>query len=333
VVARCDVLAWTGWVKPIPPELMRGPFTRARALELGVTSRMLQGRRFERVHPEVWRARAHPLTEADRVLAARLALPDDAHLTGITRLQALGLDFGPRRPLRFVIARDHHLTLDDVFLHRTARLAPTDETGVVVPAAFIAYCARARVIDAVQVGDWLLHHGHMSASDLRALGLSALWRDGAHEALWVLEHLTDRSRSLKESETRIVLSFAGLPAPAVNVAVDVQEAVEVIGDLVYRDHGLVVEYEGLQHQADRGQYSADLDRYALMRAAGVPYVQVTKEKLARPKTLVGEVYRALLGCGYSGPVPGFGEHWRQLFLPVSVAVGPRRERLTGRAVS
>ena len=108
----------------------------------------------------------------------------------------------------------------------------------------------------------------------------------------------------------------------------------MIGDLVYREQGLVVEYEGAQHQEDRVQYVADLGpvRAACARA-GEPYVQVTKEKLERPKTLVGEVYRALLAAGYGGPPPTFGEHWRQLFLPVSVAVGPRRDRIAGRAVS
>ena len=317
---------------PIPSELTHGPFTRARATELGVTSRMLQSRRFDRVHPGVWRHHAHAMTEDDWVLAAQLALPADARLTGISRLQALGLDFGPRRPLRFVVARDHHVTLPGLFLHRTVQLAPTDDVGIAVPGAFIAYCARARVIDAVKVGDWLLRSKRLVTGDVRTLALAAPWRDGAHEAIWVLDHLDGRARSLKESETRVVLSFAGLPTPEVNVAVDVRESVEVIGDLVYRDEGVVVEYEGTHHQADRGQYTADLDRYALMRAAGVPYVQVTKEKLDRPKTLVGEVFRALVAQGYSGPVPAFDDRWRQLFLPLSVAVGPRRSRSRGRAV-
>ena len=318
---------------PIPEPLLRGPFTRSSARAAGVSSRVLQGRRFVRIHPGVWRHRDHVMSEADWRRAARLALPADAHLTGISRLQELGLEFGPLRPLRFVIARDHHVVLDDVFVHRTVRLAPTDETGVVVPAAFIAYAARARAVDLIKVGDWLLHHGHLSPAAVRDLALAAPWRDGAHESVWVLDHLDARARSLMESEARAVLSFAGLPAPDVNGAVDVRENVEVIGDLVYREQGLVVEYEGAHHQADRAQYVADLDRYALLRSAGVPYVQVTKEKLSRPRTLVGEVYRALLACGYTGPPPTFGEHWRQLFLPVSLAVGPRRSRIRGRAVS
>jgi len=297
-----------------------------------VTDRQLEGARFVRIFPRVHRHAAHVMSHDDWLAAARLTLPAHAHLTGISRLQLLGLDFGPRWPIRFVVEADLHLTPPGIFLHRTVQLAPVDEFGVVVPASFLAYCARARTIDAIKVGDWLLHGAHATTDAIRDLALAAPWRDGAHEAMWCLEHLEPRARSLMESETRAVLSFAGLPAPEVNVAVDVREDVEVIGDLVYREQGLVVEYEGVQHQEDRGQYVTDVDRYALMRAAGVPYVQVTKEKLRRPKMLVGEVYRALLASGYSGPTPSFGEHWRQLFLPLSIAVGPRRARIAGRAV-
>ncbi len=294
---------------------------------------MLQGRRFARIHQGVWRCADHAMSEADWVAAARLALPPQAHLTGISRIQQLGLDFGPRRPIRFVVQGDLHLDLDDVFLHRTKRLPPIDSVGVSVAAAYLSYCAHARVIDAIKVGDWLLHHGHTDRDEIRALALSGLWRHGADEAIWVLDHLDSRSRSLMESETRAILAAGGLPAPEVNVAVDVHENVQVIGDLVYRDWHTVVEYEGSHHQEDRSQYNADLDRYALMRAARVSYVQVTKERIARPKTLVGEVFRTLLARGYDGPAPTFGQRWELLFRGVSVSVGPRRDRIRRSAVS
>jgi hypothetical protein len=295
-------------MRPIPPDLRSCPFTRTEAHDHGITDRQLDGARFVRLFPRVFRFADHEMSEDDWVIAARLTLPDDAHLTGITRIQQLGLEYGPRRPIRFVVDRDLHLEFDEIFLHRTARLPPIDDVGVTVASAFIAYCARARA-------------------------LAAPWRDGAHEAVWVLAHLDGRSRSLKESETRAVVEFSGLPKPEVNVAVDVRENVEVIGDLVYRRWRLVIEYEGAQHQEDRVQYVADLDRYGLMRAADLQYIQVTKERLAKPQTLVGDVYRALLAGGFDGPAPKFDDHWRQLFLPVSVAVGPRRDRIAGRAVS
>lgn len=225
-----------------------------------------------------------------------------------------------------MVARDHHLALDGVFLHRTKRLPPTDEVGVTVEAAYLSYCAHARVIDAIKVGDWLLHEGHTSAAAITTLALSGLWRHGADEALWVLPHLDRRARSLMESELRPILTFAGLPRPEVNVAVPVDDVVEVVGDLVYDEWDTVVEYEGGQHQEDRDIYNADIDRYGLFRAADQRYVQVTKERIRQPRIVVGEVYRTLLKGGYDGPPPSFGVQWELLFCSVSVAVGPRKDR-------
>lgn len=124
---------------------------------------MLQGKRFVRIHPGVWRHVDHEMTHEDWIEAARLALPSTARTTGLTRLQQLGLDFGPRLPVRYVIQGDHHLAFDGIFLHRTKLMPPTGEVGATPTAAFVACCAHLRLIDAIQIGDWLLHRGHMTS--------------------------------------------------------------------------------------------------------------------------------------------------------------------------
>jgi hypothetical protein len=266
------------------------------------------------------------MSDDDWVRAATLTMPPRARLTGLTRIQQLGLDFGPRRPIRFVIEGDLHLAPPEIFLHRTKKMPPANEHGVTPAAAYIAYCAQARVIDAIKVGDWLLHRDHMSLDELRSLAFAEPWRDGAREAMWALEHLDCHARSVKESETRCVLVFAGLPRPEVNVPVPVGRNVELIGDLFFRRWCVVVEYEGRQHQTDRAQYVADVDRYAVFRRGTIRYVQVTHEKLAHPRMVVGEVYRELVGAGYNGPPPDFGTRWALLFGRLSDAVGPRYRR-------
>ena len=92
----------------------------------------------------------------------------------------------------------------------------------------------------------------------------------------------------------------------------------------YRRWGVVVEYEGEHHQLDRAQYVKDIDRYASLRRDAVPYVQVTKEKLERPRRLVVEVYDALVAHGYDGPRPEFDQQWRQLFARLSDVVAAQR---------
>jgi hypothetical protein len=316
-------------MRPLPPELGPGPFTRAQALALGVTKAMFDGDRFIRVFPCVWRLADQPLTEAGWVAAARLTLPDHARLTGLTRLRELGLDFGPRFPLHFVVEGDLHLDLDGIFLHRTKLLAPNDGRSVTAAAAFLFYCSHARIIDAIRAGDWMLFHRHATIDEVRALALSAPWRDGAHEAIWIIDYLHPASRSLKESETRAVIEFAGLPRAEVNVQLDLgpEERVVVIVDLLMRCCGLVIEYEGAHHQSDRLQYSGDLGRYEILRRHGVPYLQVTRERLGQPRRLVQMIHREMVALGYDGPAPVFDDRWRQLFRPIREVVGSRDEWL------
>jgi hypothetical protein len=308
---------------------LTGPFTRSEARALGVTDRVLDGRRFVRLLPRVYRHRDHRMTWHDWVDAARKARPDLARLTGITRIQVLGLDHGPRWPVRLVVEGDLHLVHERIFLHRTKRMPPVDDVGVTPAAAFVAFCRRARVVDAIKVGDWLLHHDHMSVEELRTLALAEQWRDGADEALWVLDHLDGDSRSLPESEVRAVLAFAGLPVGEANRRLEIPDDVVILGDLVFAQWHTVVEYEGSHHQQERACYVADIDRYAVMRRHDVGYVQVTHEKLARPQTLVGEVFRELVSRGYDGDPPVFGEQWESLFMRITDVLGSRRDRRRG----
>ena len=310
----------------VPRELMLGPFTSRRAHELGVSEKVLRGSRFRRLLPRVWVTNDHAMTHLDWIMAAELALPDRAQCSHVTRIQRLGLDHGSTTPLHFSIAGDHHLDLPDVFLHRTEVLPPVDAAGVVPAAAFIGLASTARLIELIKVGDWMLHHRHMTTNGLVELAHRDLWRPGARQALAVVGHLNGQSRSLPESETRAVLAFAGLPVPEVNRELVMNGRVVAIGDLVYLLWRLVVEYEGSHHQLDRRQWTADIDRYACFRESGLRYVQVTKETLARPRTLVSEVYRQLILGGYDGPQPTFGTRWHSLFAPVAVRGGDLASR-------
>jgi hypothetical protein len=122
-----------------------------------VSRDVLEGVQFRRLHEAVYVHRDHGMTWADHVEAARLALPAGARTTGATRLRQLGLDVGSTFPLHFVVEGDHHLVLDGVFLHRTVKMPPCDDVGTTVEAAFVAFCAEARLIDAIGLGSYLLH--------------------------------------------------------------------------------------------------------------------------------------------------------------------------------
>ena len=289
-------------------------------MALGVTEQMLRGSRFVRIHTSVYRVSDLEMTDAHQLAAARLALPPSAQLTGISRIQELGLDYGPRLPLHFVVKGDHHLANPGIFLHRTKQLAPLDDHGVCVAAAYISYCSLARVIDAIKVGDWLLHHQHMALTELVRIASAHLWRAGAYEALFVSTYVDAASRSLKESEAAALIEFAGLPRPELNIDLELPGRT-VIGDLVYRELGVFVEYEGTHHQEDRAQYVSDIDRYKEVRDSRYRYLQLTKETIDEPRRMVRLVYDELVAAGYEGPAPVFGETYKLLFARLSKIVG------------
>jgi hypothetical protein len=310
----------------VPGHFRNRPFTRAEALRSGISRGVLQGPQFRRIHDGVYCHVDHTPAFADRLAAARLALPDSARSTGITRIQELGIDHGPRLPLHFVVEGDLHLTIDGIFLHRTVKAPPQDDCGVTAAAAFVAYCAEARTIDAIKVGCELLRLELLDLDELDQIVCEEKWRRGARETAYVRRYLTDRCRSMPEAELLAYVVAARLGPPQVNAAVEIARGVRVTPDLWFGEQRAAAEYEGSHHQEDRAQYNADIDRYRAYRRHDVAYELVTKERLRTPRTAVRALHSMLLSRGYEGPPPEFGAEWDALFMRLSDVVRPRGHR-------
>jgi hypothetical protein len=308
----------------VPGHLRSGAVHRRVALGSGVSRDVLEGVQFRRLHEAVYVHRDYEMTWDDHVEAAQLALPVAARTTGVTRLRQLGLDVGSALPLHFVVEGDHHLVLDGVFLHRTVKIPPCDDVGVTVEAAFVAFCAESRLIDAIGLGSYLLHKSWLDLGLLDQILTEEKWRRGVPETAYVLPYLEGRCRSIPEAELFAYVVFAALPVPEVNRAIELRTGVQVTPDLWFEDYGQAVEYEGSHHQDDRAQYNADIDRYAAYRRHEVPYEQVTKERMRSPRATVRLVHAALVARGYDGPPPDFGEQWESLFQPIADLVRRRR---------
>lgn len=156
----------------------------------------------------------------------------------------------------------------------------------------------------------------MTIAEVAELAARDDWRPGARQARKVLVHLAAGSRSPKESEMRVVLSFSGLPTPDVNADVEYSGRRIAIVDFLYMWWRLVLEYEGRQHALNTTQFQTDITRYARLREAGFEYVQVTNQMLGQPRALVLLIHQILVRRGYSGPAPSFGHHWNSLFEPI-----------------
>lgn len=308
----------------LPDAVLHGPVSRAAALAAGVPERVLEGTRFHRIHQGVYVHRDHAMTWADRLAAARLALPAGARTTGVTRLQELGIDVGARWPLHFVVEGDLHLVLDGVFLHRTVKMPPHGAHGVSIEAAYVAFCAEARLIDAIGLGSFLLNKDHLDGVLLAQLLDAEPWRAGARETSYVCPFLDDRCRSIPEAELLAYVTFSGIAIPEVNQEVELADGTVLTPDLWFAAQELAVEYEGGHHQDDRPQYLADIDRYAAYRRSSTAYEQVTKELMRSPKATVRRIHAALVAGGYDGPPPDLEGAWLDLFRPLSELV--RRSR-------
>ena len=300
----------------VPEQLTTGPISRSDALAARVPARVLEGVQFSRIHESVYCHRTHEMSFLDRIAAARLALPVEARTTGITRIQELGLSFGASEPLHFVVPGDLHLVVSGVFLHRTVSMPSADEAGVDAEPAFVAFCAEARVVDAIKVGSMLRRLGLLDLALVKQLLVEQPWRRGVRETRWVIEHLDGRCRSMPEAELLSLVRFSGLPEPEVNPRLRDENGMVVMPDLWWASWRRAVEYEGSHHQQDRDQYIADIDRYRIFRTMGVAYLQITKERLRRPRRAITQIHPALVEGGYDGSAPVFGHQWAALFQPL-----------------
>ena len=296
-----------------PDTLLHRPFTTSEALHLGISPKTLRGPRFRQLFRGVHVAADTTLTPEVFRSAAELAMPDDARLSHLSRLQAAGVEVGATPPVHFTVARDLHLARKDrrIVLHRTEVMLPVDDVGVTPTAALLQHAANVARLDVIRIGDQLLRSEQTSRLALAELAAAHPWRPGAASIQWCIPWMNGRSASFPETDCRVYLVAAGLPEPLVNVPV-LDSPDSPIGDLWLPEFLLCIEHEGRHHFTDPEQIRRDTWRYGLMRDHGIHYLQAHREILRRPRQYVTWVHQALVKRGYRGPAPNFGRRWRAL---------------------
>src|SRR5699024_630721 len=99
-------------MREIPQVLHGRAFTIEEAARLGVTERMLAGRRFVRLHRGIYRTRATEPTLELRLRAARQALGPGVAVSHVTNLRLRGFEVGSAGPLHFATNRPGHRRTD-----------------------------------------------------------------------------------------------------------------------------------------------------------------------------------------------------------------------------
>lgn len=129
-----------------------------------------------------------------------------------------------------------------------------------------------------------------------AAALEAGRRRGAVALREALRLIRTRSRSRKETETRLVLLAAELPEPSLNWPVVVDERVVAMIDLAYPERKVGFEYEGEQHLTDKRQWGRDIRRYEMLTDLGWRIIRVTASDLAQHRAdFVKRAHAALTG--------------------------------------
>ena len=146
--------------------------------------------------------------------------------------------------------------------------------------------------DLVAAGDSALRSG-VSAEDLAAALATSRGSRGRRVCRQALPLLCARSRSRPETHLRVALVTAGLPAPAVNLAIhDDRGQWLAEPDLAYPAARLAVEYQGLEH-ADPERMRRDLARQLDLHRAGWLVLAYGSPVLRACEAVIGDVLAAL----------------------------------------
>jgi hypothetical protein len=278
------------------------PFRRSEALKNGrLTNRELR-RFYYAPYPAVFIPRGVELSPIVRARAAWLWSGRRGVVAGLSAAAVLGARWiEPALPAELV---HQNRRAPPMLVVHSDRLAP-DEThvidGMVVTTpqrTAFDIGRRSSLVDGVQRIDALIRATEVKVTDIEAVidrhpGARGLVR--LRETLGLVD---GGAESPYESLTRLVLVQAGLPPPQTQIPV-IDDTGRVFArlDMGWREFLVAVEFDGAQHWTDPGQRTWDIDRLALLEAAGWVIIRVSAKMLGRPEVIAGRVRAKLRAAG------------------------------------
>ena len=192
----------------------------------------------------------------------------------------------PRPRRRGVRTRQADITADEVVA----------VAGLRVTSAARTYCDLAAFlgpVDLIAVGDAVLRDHAVSADTLLATVQRRLRYPGKVLAREMVPFLDPRSASPQESRLRGHVVLTGFPVPEVNAVItDEHGGFLAVGDLVYRDRRIVIEYDGAVHD-EEDRRRRDATRRTLLRQHGWHVVEIVDVDLRFPERALAKIRHAL----------------------------------------
>ena len=155
----------------------------------------------------------------------------------------------------------------------------------------------ASMDELIEVGDGLLRRQRplLTVPEVTAVVSRLAGRPGVDRVRQALRWVRPGTDSLYETRTRLVLVHAGLPEPAVNLAVRCAgSGVPFHLDMAYKPERVGVEYDGAVHVGNRAQMEFDARRRRLLQDDGWLLISVTADELRGPAQVVASVEQALV---------------------------------------
>lgn len=282
------------------------PFLGSRALKRGAVTRHELSTRYRAVFRDVYVGGNAELTAAVKARAAWLST--GATLCGLSAAAVLGtkwLDAAApaeivrvnRRAQRGIVVRSYELSEDELRTIRGMRVTTAARTAFDIGRGLPA--ARA-----VPILDALLNATRIQPADVVAVADLHPGARGIRRLRAALELADGGAASPQETRLRLLLVRAGFPKPETQIEF---RDLRIRVDMGWREWKVAVEYDGVQHWDDAYQRAWDIERIALLEAAGWTVIRVSAAMLRRPDALIERVKAKLAErmahAGITGKLP------------------------------
>jgi Protein of unknown function (DUF559) len=275
-------------------------FIGSAAVRRGEFTRRGLARQHRAVYRDVYVRRDVELTARIRAEAAWLAT--GATLAGVSAAAVLGTKWlASSRPAE-IIRSDRHIR-DGIVVHSWDLSADEQCTvngmRITTPARTAFDIGRTRTqSQAIPILDALSKATGVKPADVLAVADARPGLRGVRRLRTAIELVDGGAESPPESRLRLVLIGGGLPKPQTQIEFydDFGEAFIRV-DMGWREWKVAVEYDGIQHWADRRQRAWDIDRIAILEAMGWVVIRVSAEMMTRPHVILERVRAKLRAAG------------------------------------
>ncbi len=273
------------------------PFSGSEALSRGELTRNELRTRYCAVYRNAYIDRDAVLTAAVKARAAWLST--GATLAGISAAAVFGTKWldasAPAEIIRAdrhrqpgMVVRSYDLSAGEVCLLRGMRVTTAERTAFDI--------GRNLPVDrAVPILDALVNATGIKGAEVEALADRHRGARGVRQLRATLALVDGGAESPQETRVRLLLVGAGLPKPETQIEF---RDLHIRVDMGWREWKVAVEYDGIQHWSDSRQRAWDIERLALLEAAGWIVIRVSAEMLRRPHVIVDRVRAALVERGW-----------------------------------